>query len=390
MVFTFVRAADNPDSGMSRFGGGSGFRGQERGDRSVGAQPGGISVGVVGVGYWGSKHMRALRTTAGVAAVVGIDQRFSLTNDARDRIDCDYVGCADVAEALPGVDAVVIATPPTSHAPLAMQAIRAGKHVLVEKPLATTVRDAQLLIDAAEAAGVVLMCGHTFEHNAAVQKLRDLIQGQELGRLYYLDCARLNLGLYQSDVNVISDLAPHDISIANFVLGSQPSTVTAWGSRHVHPDFEDVSYLRLDYTDIDVRVNIHVSWLHPVKIRQITAVGSAKMTVYDDLAGDERLRIYDRAAVPPEQPEGPLSQVAYRIGAVVSPFIAFPEPLAVQDQHFIDCVMRGTRPSSDGYSGLRVVHALECAQLSLTEQRPVALKEIPSGTPHRPQMTFHG
>lgn len=348
------------------------------------AQSAGIRIGVVGVGYWGSKHMRVLRSTTGVTTVVGIDQRFTGTDDRPQQIDCDVVGYAGIAEALPNVDAIVIATPPSTHASLGLQAIAAGKHVLIEKPLATTTAEARTLVEAAEAADVVLMPGHTFEHNAAVHKLRDLVQRCELGRLYYLDSARLNLGLYQPDVGVILDLAPHDISIANFVLGSRPTTVTAWGSRHVHPEYEDVAHLQLDYADIGVRANMHVSWLSPQKVRRITAVGSKKMAVYDDLAADERIRVYDKSAVPPEDGHGPLSGVAYHLGDVVSPFVPFAEPLAVQDQHFVDCVADGSRPSTDGQSGLTVVQVLECAQISLIEQRPVTLAEVT----RRPAVAF--
>ena len=189
------------------------------------------------------------------------------------------------------------------------------------------------------------MPGHTFEHNAAVHKLRDLVRGGHLGRLFYLDCARLNLGLYQTDVNVILDLAPHDISISNFVLGSRPTTVTAWASRHVHPEHEDVAYLRLDYADLGVRTHIHVSWLDPHKVRRITAVGSKKMVVYNDMADGERIRVYDKAAIPPDESDGPLSGVAYHLGDVVSPYVAFAEPLAVQDQHFVDCITSNSVPS---------------------------------------------
>jgi predicted dehydrogenase len=242
--------------------------------------------------------------------------------------------------------------------------------------MATTAAAARMLVDAAAAAGVVLMPGHTFEHNAAVHKLRDLVRGGHLGRLFYLDCARLNLGLYQTDVNVIFDLAPHDISISNFVLGSRPTTVTVWGSRHVHPEHEDVAYLRLDYSDLGVRSNIHVSWLDPRKVRRITAVGSKKMVVYNDIADAERIRIYDKSATPPEGSDAPLSSVAYHLGDVVSPFVPFAEPLAVQDQHFIDCIVNDSPPCVDGSSGLAVVQTLECAQISLREQRPVALAEV--------------
>jgi predicted dehydrogenase len=342
----------------------------------VRGQSEGIRVAVVGVGYWGSRHVRVLRSTTGVTGVIGVDERFARVGNESPEIDHGVTAYACVEDALPHVDAVVIATPPASHAELGMKAIEAGKHVLIEKPMATTAGSARHLIDAASAAGVLLMPGHTFEHNAAVHKLRDLVRTGEVGRLFYLESERLNLGLYQADVNVILDLAPHDISIANFLLGSQPTTVTAWASRHVHPEHEDVAYLRLDYADLGVRANIHVSWLSPDKVRRITVVGSKKMVVYNDMAEGDRIRVYDKAAVPPSEADGPLSQVAYHLGDIVSPFVAFAEPLAVQDQHFVDCIINGSQPSVDGSSGLAVVQALECAQISLQEQRPVALAEV--------------
>lgn len=317
-----------------------------------------------------------LRSTTGVADVVGVDQRFAQIGDGRRESEHGIAAYADIEDALSRVDAVVIATPPASHAPLALKAIAAGKHVLIEKPMATTTDEARMLVDAAANVGVVLMPGHTFEHNAAVHKLRDLVRTGHLGRLFYLDCARLNLGLYQADVNVIFDLAPHDISISNFVLGSRPTTVTVWGSRHVHPEHEDVAYLRLDYSDLGVRSNIHVSWLDPRKVRRITAVGSKKMVVYNDISDADRIRIYDKSATPPEGSDAPLSSVAYHLGDVVSPFVPFAEPLAVQDQHFIDCIVNDSPPCVDGSSGLAVVQTLECAQISLREQRPVALAEV--------------
>jgi predicted dehydrogenase len=304
-----------------------------------------------------------------------VDKQYVEIDNGHQVADHDIAAYADLDDALPHVDAVVIATPPATHAPLGLKAIAAGKHVLIEKPMATTTDAARSLVEAAEANGVVLMPGHTFEHNAAVHKLRDLVRKGHLGRLFYLDCARLNLGLYQTDVNVILDLAPHDISIANFVLGSRPTTVTAWGSRHVHPELEDVAYLRLDYADLGVRANIHVSWLDPNKVRRITAVGSKKMVVYNDMADGERIRVYDKSAVPPDS-DGPMSGVAYHLGDVVSPFVAFAEPLAVQDQHFVDCITSNSPPSVDGSSGVAVVQVLECAQISLREGRPVALAEV--------------
>jgi len=336
----------------------------------------GIRVAVVGVGYWGSRHLRVLRSTTGIAAVIAVDPRFARIGNEGQEIDHGVTAYPCIEDALPRVDAVVIATPPASHEPLGLKAIAAGKHVLIEKPMAITTDGARRLIDAASAAGVLLMPGHTFEHNAAVHKLRELVRTGQLGRLFYLDCERLNLGLYQTEVNVILDLAPHDISISNFVLGAQPTTVTVWASRHVHPEYEDVAYLRLDYADLGVRTNIHVSWLNPDKVRRVTAVGSKRMVVYNDMADGDRIRLYDKSAVPPSEDDGPLSQVAYHLGDIVSPFVAFAEPIAVQDQHFIDCIINGSQPAVDGSSGLAVVQALECAQMSLREQRPVALAEV--------------
>jgi predicted dehydrogenase len=336
----------------------------------------GLRVAVVGVGYWGIRHLRVLRSTTGVTAVIGVDERFTRTGNESPEIDHGITTYSCIEDALPHVDAVIIATPPSSHASLGLKAIESGKHVLIEKPMAPTTDAALRLIEAASAANVFLMPGHTFEHNAAVHKLRELAHTGQLGRLFYLDCERLNLGLYQADVNVILDLAPHDVSISNFIFGSQPTTITAWASRNVHPEHEDVAYLRLDYADLGMLANIHVSWLSPEKVRRITAVGTKRMAVYNDLAEDERIRVYDKSAMPPSEADGPLSQVAYHLGDIVSPFVAFAEPLAIQDQHFVDCIINGSPPSVDGSSGLAVVQALECAQLSLREGRPVAMAEV--------------
>jgi predicted dehydrogenase len=257
-----------------------------------------------------------------------------------------------------------------------LEAIAAGKHVLVEKPLATTAREARRLIDAAERAGVVLMVGHTFEYNPAVWKLRELVRQRVLGEVYYLDSARLNLGLYQNDVNVIFDLAPHDVSIINHVLGVQPIAVQAWASRHAHDRFEDVAYLRLIYADERLSANIHVSWLDPCKIRRVTAVGSAKMAVYDDLAADERIRVMDKGVSPNAGDDLTQPPMSYRYGDITAPYVASDEPLAVQDAHFVQCFRTGATPNTDGANGLAVVEILEAAQLSLVLNRPIRLREL--------------
>jgi predicted dehydrogenase len=342
----------------------------------------GCRVAVVGCGYWGSKHARVLHAADGVEQVVLVDPRqdrlLSLSRNYK-----TAAGYSDLRSALPHVDAVVVVTPPSTHVPLALQAIEAGKHVLVEKPLAPTSDGARLLDRAAAAAGVVLMVGHTFEYNPAVRKLRDLVQTKELGELYYIDSARLNLGLYQNDVNVILDLAPHDISIINHVLGRKPIAAQAWASRHAHPRFEDVAYVRLFYDDFfddrGLSANIHVSWLDPCKVRRVTAVGSQKMAVYDDLAADERIRVLDKGVcLPPDGDNMTQPPLSYRYGDIVVPFISPDEPLAVQDRHFIDCIATGARPLTDGANGLAVVEALEAAELSRRVGRPVLLAELSS------------
>jgi predicted dehydrogenase len=336
----------------------------------------GLRVAVVGCGYWGSKHVRVLHSTEGVDQVVLVDAHETrLHNLARSYPN--VLTFTSLDQALPYVDAIVVATPPTSHVPIALRAIAAGKHVLVEKPLAPTSAEARQLITAASDAGVVLMTGHTFEYNPAVWKLRELVQGEVLGDVYYLDSARLNLGLYQTDVNVILDLAPHDVSIINYVLGEQPVAVQAWASRHAHPRFEDVAYLRLLYSDSRLSANIHVSWLDPCKVRRVTAVGSAKMAVYDDLAPEERIRILDKG-VSPSLNTDDLTQppMSYRYGDITSPYVASDEPLGVQDAHFAICILTDSTPNTDGASGLAVVEVLEAAQASLQLQRPVRLDEL--------------
>jgi len=334
-----------------------------------------IRVGVIGCGYWGPKHVRVLHGLPSVADVVAIDARPDrLANVSR--VFPSVMCVLDLEEALPHIDALVIATPPSTHTCLAEAAMAAGKHVLIEKPLATSVSDAKRLVEQADSAGLTLMVGHTFEYNSAVTKLREVIQSHELGRLYYLDSARLNLGLYQSDVNVLFDLAPHDVSIMNFVLDSEPTAVEAWASRHAHPHHADVAYLRLTYAERQIEANVHVSWLDPCKVRRVTAVGSRKMAVYNDLASDDRIRIYDKGVEAGSPIENSVQlPMSYRYGDIVSPFTPSDEPLAVQDEHFVDCVLTGKTPQSDGASGLAVVRVLEAAQQSIDDGGRIVLDQ---------------
>jgi predicted dehydrogenase len=331
---------------------------------------------VVGCGYWGSKHVRVLHGIPEVSRVVAIDPREDRLASLS-RAFPSLATSTDVESSLDQVDALVIATPPRTHAGLALAALAAGKSVLVEKPLATSTAEARRMIAEASARSLVLMVGHTFEYNAAVWKLRELVQNDELGHIYYVDSARLNLGLYQPDVNVIWDLAPHDISILNFILSSRPVSVHAWGARHGHHYLEDVVYLRLRYTDPDVTANIHVSWLDPCKVRRVTVVGSRQMVVYNDLAPEERIRIFDKGVVAPEDGVRPHDiPMSYRYGEIRAPFLSFEEPLAVQDREFVSCVLTGSRPRTDGYNGLAVVAALEGADVSLHTGQHVRLDEL--------------
>jgi predicted dehydrogenase len=340
----------------------------------------GLRVGVVGCGYWGSKHLRVLQSLDGVSAVVAIDPDPSRVASLRRSLSLDG-NYASLEDALPHVDALIVATPPSTHVELGVQAMQAGKHVLIEKPLATSTEGALQLVEVAKNTGMTLMVGHTFEYNSAVWTMRDLIRSGSLGKLYYVDSARLNLGLYQGNVNVICDLAPHDISILNYLLEDQPTAVEVWGSRHAHNKLEDVAYLRLQYEARSVEANIHVSWLDPKKVRRITAVGSQKMAVYNDLETEERIRVFDKGVMfsPSSMSDDDQSQLpmTYRYGDITAPYVDFREPLGVEDGHFISCIRTGETPVTDGLNGLAVCRVLDAAQASLREHRAILLEEIP-------------
>jgi predicted dehydrogenase len=332
-----------------------------------------LRVGVVGCGYWGAKHIRVLSSLPQVEQVIAVDQNVAGTA-ALARSFPGLVTAVDVQEALPLIDAAVVATPPRSHAPIALELLRAGKHVLVEKPMATSVADAEEMIRVAAGNGVTLMTGHTFEYNAAVRSLRKTLLDGELGDIRYIDTARLNLGLYQPDVNVVWDLAPHDISIINYVLGSEPASVQAVGLAHAGARFEDVAYLSLRYPELDVMAHIHVSWLDPCKVRRVTLVGSRRMAVYNDLVDEGRIKIYDKGVALPESSTDGGPPMSYRYGGIYSPYIEFDEPLKVEDEHFLECIASGAEPLSGGASGLSVVRVLEGAEESLRTGMPVDLR----------------
>ena len=342
----------------------------------------GLRIGIAGIGYWGSKHVRTMRSLDSVSQVSVIDpseERVAKLRHSFPEVD----SYPDLESALPEIDAVVIATPPSTHAPLACAAMEAGVHVLVEKPFASNLEDAHRMVEMSRERGVVLMVGHTFEYHSAVWALREMITRGDLGDLYYLDTSRLNLGLYQHDVNVLFDLAPHDISILNYVLGSTPTSVECWGSRHAHRRLEDIAYLRVCYDEPHVEANVHVSWLDPCKVRRVTIVGSSKMVVFDDLEAEERIRVHNKGVSQPDDSgDMTMPPMSYRYGELVAPYLVVNEPLLVEDEHFVDCVLTGMRPLTDGANGLAVVEVLEAAQLSMKEHREVFIEEVRRNLQH--------
>jgi predicted dehydrogenase len=265
----------------------------------------------------------------------------------------------------PAVDAVVIATPVSSHFVLAMQAIKAGKHVLVEKPLAANSAEALQLIEEADRRNLVLMVDHTFVYTGAVRTIRDMVSSGALGDIFYYDSVRVNLGLFQHDVNVIWDLAVHDLAILDFVLASKPSAVSATGISHIHGQPENVAYITLFFPSNQI-AHLHVNWLAPVKVRRTLIGGSEKMIVYDDLEPSEKVKVYDKGVTLSASGEQVYELlVSYRSGDMWAPRLDNSEGLRRETFHFIDCIENKTRPETDGHAGLRVVRLLEAADQSL-------------------------
>lgn len=324
-----------------------------------------LNIGVIGYGYWGPKIVRNFQEipTTRIAMVADLNPaRLAAAYQAAPRCSVTH----DYIELLESdVDAVIVATPISTHFRIAKDCLRYGKHVLIEKPLARSREEGQQLIDLAEERGRVLMVGHTFEYNPAVEMLREIVASGEIGRVYYAYTSRTNLGIFQRDINVLWDLAPHDLSILLYVLGQEPINVSACGQACVQPGIHDVARMTVNFADC-VQAYIHVSWLDPCKIRRITIVGDRKMVVYDDVEMLEKIRIYDKGV---EQPDYTNSygefQLSYRSGSITIPCVAPTEPLKVECEHFAECIMNGTRPRSDGRVGLKVVKILESAERSL-------------------------
>ena len=332
-----------------------------------------IRVGVIGYGYWGPNLVRNLVELPGFDVSVVSDRRPQRLAQVRQRhplvkttTDCNEIFAS------PDIDAVVIVTPVSTHFDLAMEALRAGKHVLVTKPLASTSEQGARLIETAAEENRVLMVDHTFIYTGAVRRIKELIG--RLGHLYYYDSVRVNLGLFQHDVNVLWDLAVHDLSIMDYLLGQQPRAVAATGAGHVPGQPVDVAYLTC-FFDNNLLTHHHVNWLAPVKVRRTLIGGDRQMIVYDDLEPSEKVKVYDKGiTLNGDQEELYQSLVGYRTGDMWAPQVSLTEGLHVEVQHFLDCIRRGARPMTDGEAGLRVIRILEAATESLAERgRPVEL-----------------
>lgn len=327
-----------------------------------------LQIGVIGCGYWGPNLIRNFDTMVGadLAAVADmaaerrawVSRHFQQARVYRDHRE---LLASDVA-------AVVVATPVHTHYEVTRDALMAGKHVLVEKPLASSAEACRHLIQLAAERGLCLMVGHTFLYNPAVRELRRLVQNGDLGRVYYVDGARLNLGLFQRHLNVIWDLAPHDLSILLYVLERRPVEVSARGASFLRKQVQDVAYLEVIFED-GVMAQLHLSWLDPSKVRRMTVVGDRKMAVFNETSMD-KLRIYNKGVMlvmpAPTDSFGEF-QLTYRYGEVTVPHTPPDEPLAVEAEHFVDCVRNGHRPLSHGEQGLAVVVLIEAANRSLEE-----------------------
>jgi len=335
--------------------------------RTTGQRP--IGIGVIGCGYWGPNIIRNV-ANMDIARLAGVSD---LSEERLAKLEHTYPGLrttTDHRQLLndPAVDAVIIATPIRTHHRLAMEALLQGKHVLIEKPLAPSTSECEELIETAEMVGRVLMVGHTFQYNPAVEKLRQLIRSGDLGRIYYIDCARLSLGLFQRDINVIWDLAPHDLSILIHILGTRPESVSARRAAHVVPGVADLAQIDLQFPG-DIMAHVRVSWLDPVKVRRVTVVGSKKMAVYNDGAED-KIKIYDKR-VALQATDGETDPVfQYHEGDIETPPIDWVEPLMAQISHFVGCIQTGQTPLSDGRMGLDVVRIMEAADRSRSLDSP--------------------
>jgi predicted dehydrogenase len=344
-----------------------------------------IKVGVVGCGYWGPNLVRNFRSLP--------DCHLKMMCDTQEHriahlkiLYPEVEGSTDYAHMLNGVDvdAVIIATAVKSHFPLAKASLLAGKHTFIEKPMAGSSEQCEELIGLAQKKGLVLMAAHTFLYSPVVQKIKEIVDQGDIGEIRYICSRRLNLGLFQKDINVAWDLAPHDISIIQHIMGEQPTTVNCRGSAHITPGVEDVTTMCLNYSRQRTAI-IHSSWLDPRKVREMTIVGSKRMIVYDDVAPLEKIRVYDsRVERPPHYDTFAEFHYAYHYGDVYAPYIKHEEPLKTECQHFLDCIKNGTTPLTDGKQGMELVRILEASSESLKHDgAPIELAKQSTGNGSR-------
>lgn len=323
-----------------------------------------IKVGVIGCGYWGPNLVRNFIRIPESQVKYGCD----LDEEKLGRIKNLYPHI-EVTKSYqkilddPELDAVAIATPVHTHFALAKKALEAGKHILVEKPLAQSAGEARELVNLAHMKDRVLMVGHTFLYTAAVRKLKELIDSHELGNILYISSQRRNLGLFQEDINVVWDLAPHDVSVILYLLDEaidkKECDIIATGQSHFISGNEDVAFITLNFCQ-KIAVNLHLSWLDPLKIRNMTVIGSKKMVVYDDIEALEKIKIYDKGVLGPDPHEGfGEFHLSYRYGDITIPRLRQEEPLKVELSHFLDCITNGKKPLSDGENGYQVVKIVE-------------------------------
>lgn len=342
-----------------------------------------LRVGVIGCGYWGPNLLRNFSQLKGSEVIICAD----LDANRLEHMKVLYPHLETTTDyttlfARDDLDAIVVATPPATHRELTLSALHAGKHVFVEKPLALSTADGAAMILAAEQRGLTLMVGHTFVYTAAVNKIKEVIDSGELGDVHYISTTRVNLGIFQEDINVVWDLAPHDISILNYILDAMPLSVATQANSYIRKTVEDVAFMTVRYPG-EVMAHVHVSWLNPNKIRSTTVVGSKKMLVYDDISSLEKIRIYDKGVtVLPHYDTFGEFQLSYRFGDIFIPKLDDSEPLKVACQHFIDCIENGTTPRSSGSQGLDVVRVLEATIASITEDgRKIDIDPIGAAAP---------
>lgn len=327
-----------------------------------------LNIGVIGYGYWGPKIVRNFSTASGarVVSVCDLEPR-ALSQVAASYPDIAVTHDADQILSSPQVDAVAVVTPVSTHFEIARKALLNGKHIFVEKPFTATIQQAEELIELAEQKCLTIMVDHTFLFSGSVRKIKEYIDTDVLGSIYYFDSIRINLGLFQRDVNVIWDLAPHDLSIMNYLIDRNPVAVAATGISHFVNEIENVAYITI-YFPGNLIAHFNLSWVSPVKIRTTLIGGHKKMIVWNDLSADEKIRVYDRGvdnSHPLSRERDHIMRMCYRTGDMWSPRVEDTEALSSEAAYFVECVNNNSRPINDGVSGLNVVKILQAAGKSI-------------------------